>query len=376
MELKRDIAARPQAVNSAKKQFRNFPMVPRVVFGRGCFDQLGDILISRRQHSDAPFIFLVDDVFEGTELVQRIPRIFNDQLIFISADREPRTAQVDALVKKIQNDFDDVPSGIVGIGGGTLLDLSKAVAIMLTNTGRADEYQGWDLVNKPSLYHAGIPTISGTGAEVSRTTVLLGPDKKLGINSDYTTFDQVVLDPDLTRGICKSQWFYTGMDCFIHCIESLMGTYLNAFSQSYGEKALELCKEVFLEELEPAESRDKLMMASWHGGMSIAYSQVGVAHAMSYGLGFLLGVRHGIGNCLVFQHLEEFYPEGVALFDKMRQKHRIELPTGICANLDDNEFDTMISVAMGMVPLWENALGKNWRKVITPEKLEAIYRKI
>ncbi len=376
MELKRDIAARPKAVNSAKKHFRNFPMVPRVVFGNGCFDQLGDILMSQRKHADAPFIFLVDDVFEGKELAQRIPRIFNDQLIFISADREPRTAQVDVLVEKIRDDFDELPSGIVGIGGGTLLDLSKAVSIMLTNTGSSSEYQGWDLVNKPSLYHVGVPTISGTGAEVSRTTVLLGPKKKLGINSDHTTFDQVVLDPDLTQGVDKKQWFYTGMDCYIHCIESLKGTYLNAFSQSYGEKALDLCKEVFLEEIEPAESRDKLMMASWHGGMSIAYSQVGVAHAMSYGLGFLLGVRHGIGNCLVFQHLEEFYPEGVALFDKMRQKHNIELPKGICANLDDNEFDTMISVAMGMVPLWENALGKNWRKIITPEKLEAIYRKI
>lgn len=376
MELKKEITTKPKSISSVKKSFKNFPMVPRVVFGRGCFDQLGDILMSQRKHSDAPFIFLVDDVFEGKALPSRIPRIFNDQLIFISADREPTTTQVDVLVDKISNDFDELPSGIVGIGGGTLLDLSKAVAIMLTNKGSSSEYQGWDLVNKPSVYHAGIPTISGTGAEVSRTTVLLGPEKKLGINSDFTTFDQVVLDPDLTQGVDKKQWFYTGMDCYIHCIESLNGTYLNAFSQSYGEKALELCKEVFLDDLPEAESRDKLMMASWHGGMSIAYSQVGVAHAMSYGLGFLLGVKHGIGNCLVFQHLEEFYPEGVAVFKKMQQKHHIKLPTGICTNLDDSEFETMITVAMGMVPLWENALGKHWRKVITPEKLEAIYRKI
>ncbi|HEA23608.1 MAG TPA: iron-containing alcohol dehydrogenase [Pricia antarctica] len=376
MQLKKETVTKPKTIREAKKSFKNFPMVPRVVFGNGCFDQLGDILLSQRKHSDAPFIFLVDDVFEGKELSARIPRIFNDQLIFISADQEPRTSQVDALVEKIKNDFDELPSGIVGIGGGTLLDLSKAVAIMLTNNGSASQYQGWDLVSKPSIYHAGIPTISGTGAEVSRTTVLLGPEKKLGINSDFTTFDQVLLDPDLTEGVDKKQWFYTGMDCYIHCIESLKGTYLNAFSQSYGEKALELCKEVFLDDLSAEESRDKLMMASWHGGMSIAYSQVGVAHAMSYGLGFLLGVRHGIGNCLVFQHLEEFYPEGVAVFKKMQQKHNIKLPTGICANLDETEFETMISVAMGMVPLWENALGKEWRNIITPEKLEAIYRKI
>lgn len=375
MQIKKDIETR-NSTNTNTETYRNFPMVPRVVFGRGSFDQLGEILLSKRKHSDAPFIFLVDDVFEGKELVDRIPLIFNDQIIFVSAEEEPKTGQVDALVKKILSEFPELPSGVVGIGGGTLLDLAKAVSIVITNKGGAADYQGWDLVEKPSIYHVGIPTISGTGAEVSRTTVLLGPKMKLGINSDYTTFDQVVLDPDLTEGVSKEQWFYTGMDCYIHCIESLNGTYLNAFSQSYGEKALELCKEVYLKGLCEMESRDKLMMASWHGGMSIAYSQVGVAHALSYGLGYLLGIKHGIGNCMVFQHLEEFYPEGVQLFHKMKDKHDIALPEGVCSNLSDEDFNTMITVAMRMKPLWENALGTDWHKTITPDKLRSIYQKI
>jgi 3-deoxy-alpha-D-manno-octulosonate 8-oxidase len=375
MQIHKDIKM-PKTSTFQKEKYRNFPMVPRVMFGKGSFNQIGEILMPQRKHSEAPFIFLVDDVFEGKELTSRIPLIFNDQIVFISANEEPKTTQVDALVQRIKNEFSTLPSGIVGIGGGTLLDLAKAVAILLTNNGSSSDYQGWDLVQKPSLYHVGIPTISGTGAEVSRTTVLLGPEKKLGINSDHTTFDQVILDPDLTQGVSKEQWFYTGMDCFIHCIESLSGTYLNAFSQSYGEKAYELCKRVFLENPAPSDSRDMLMMASWHGGMSIAYSQVGVAHAMSYGLSYLLGVKHGIGNCLVFQHLAEFYPEGVALFNKMLQKHDIVLPKGICANLNDCDFDTMINVALGMHPLWENALGKDWRNIITPGKLKALYLKI
>ena len=360
----------------AKTSFKNFPMVPRVVFGNGCFDQLGDILLTKRKNSEAPIIYLVDDVFENTALVSRIPLLFNDKIVFISADEEPKTQQVDSLVSMIKAEYRELPSGIVGIGGGTLLDLSKAVAIMLNNVGSACKYQGWDLVPKPAIYHVGIPTISGTGAEVSRTTVLLGPNRKLGINSDYTTFDQVLLDPDLTIGVDKQQWFYTGMDCYIHCIESLNGTYLNAFSQSYGEKALELCKEVFLDSLSPSESRDKLMMASWHGGMSIAYSQVGVAHALSYGLSYVLGTKHGIGNCLVFQHLEEYYPEGVALFHKMMNHHQITLPTGICSDLSEEEMNTMISVSMSMEPLWENALGPAWKTIISCDKLREIYRKI
>lgn len=365
-----------KTIPQTKTGYRNFPMVPRVIFGSGCFSQLGDILLPVRKSSEAPFIFLVDDFFENEGFAKQLPLMFNDEVIFISADEEPKTAQVDALVTRIKEKFDELPSGIIGIGGGTLLDLAKAVAIMLNNHGVAKDYQGWDLVTRPALYHLGIPTISGTGAEVSRTTVLLGPDKKLGINSDYTTYDQVLLDPDFTKTVPKEQWFYTGMDCFIHCVESLTGTYLNAFSQSYGEKAMELCLEVFLGDIPEEESREKLMMASWHGGMSIAYSQVGIAHAMSYGLSYLLGVKHGIGNCLVFQHLEEFYPKGVAQFKQMMAKHGIELPKGICANLTHDDFDIMVNVSLGLEALWENALGPDWKKTITPQRLQAMFQKI
>ncbi|WP_282136818.1 iron-containing alcohol dehydrogenase family protein [Seonamhaeicola maritimus] len=358
--------------------YKNFPMVPRVVFGRGSFNQLGDILAHKRLNINAPFIFLVDDVFKSNSwLTSRIPLSYDDKIIYISAAEEPKTSQVDDLVEEIILSNKERPSGIIGIGGGTLIDLAKAVSIMLTNEGEAKDYQGWDLVKNKAIYHVGIPTISGTGAEVSRTTVLTGPTRKLGINSDFTPFDQVILDSELTKDVNKDQWFYTGMDCYIHCIESLQGTYLNAFSQSYGEMALSLCKEVFLEDnLTSKESQEKLMMASWHGGMSIVYSQVGVAHAMSYGLSFLLGTKHGIGNCIVFNHLEEFYPEGVKLFKKMKAKHNVLLPQGICADLSDREFDIMIDVALGLTPLWENALGKNWEKTITRKKLKSLYQKM
>ncbi|WP_245758214.1 iron-containing alcohol dehydrogenase family protein [Bizionia echini] len=358
--------------------YKNYPMVSRVVFGRGSFSQLEDIIAPKRLSVSAPFIFLVDAVFEKkATLSGRIPLAYDDKVIFISADEEPKTSQVDALVEEIILTCKQRPSGIIGIGGGTIMDMAKAVAIMITNEGESKDYQGWDLVKNPAIYHVGIPTISGTGAEVSRTTILTGPVRKLGINSDYTPFDQVILDPELTKGVPKDQWFYTGMDCYVHCIESLNGTYLNAFSQSYGEKALELCKEIFLDDtLDEKESADKLMMASWHGGMSIAYSQVGVAHAMSYGLGYLLGVKHGVGNCIVFEHLEEYYPEGVAMYKKMRAKHNITIPQGICTNLTDEQFNIMIDVALSLEPLWENAIGKNWQKVMTREKLRALYSKM
>src|SRR5205085_7885931 len=116
------------------------------------------------------------------------------------------------------------------------------------------------------------------------------------------------------------------------------------FSRSYGEKAQQLCEEVFLDKDGwDDESDEQLMMASYAGGMSIAYSQVGVAHAISYGLSYLLGTKHGVGNCIVFNHLQEFYPEGVKEFKEMVQKNGITIPKNICAGLTEEQFQVMIN---------------------------------
>ena len=144
------------------------------------------------------------------------------------------------------------------------------------------------------------------------------------------------------------------------------------------EKKHLVCARKFFLDDGPWGSRndDKLMMASYAGGMSIAYSQVGVAHAVSYGLGYLLGTRHGVGNCIVFDKLEEYYPEGVKEFKLMVKKNKIEIPKNITKGLTDEQFDTMINVSLGMKPLWENALGPDWEKIITKEKLRALYEQL
>ena len=354
--------------------FRNFKMIGYVVYGRGAFNQLDEILQPNRKAA-APMVFLVDHFFEGKELAKRIPAKGRDKIIFVDVTLEPKTSYVDDIAKQLREEFGMV-SGIVGIGGGSAMDLAKAVALMMNNPGSSADYQGWDLVKKPGVYKVGIPTLSGTGAEVSRTTVLTGPTKKLGMNSDFTPFDQIVLDPQLTANAPANQRFYTGMDCYIHCIESLTGTYLNEFSKSYGEKALQLCREVYVNKDNwDEQSDDKLMMASYAGGMSIAYSQVGVAHAVSYGLSYLLGTKHGIGNCIVFDQLEEFYPEGVREFKYMVEKNEIDIPKNICANLTDEQFDKMIDVSLGMKPLWENALGKDWEKQMNRQRLRKLYER-
>ena len=352
--------------------YRNFSIVPNIIFGRGSFNQLDDILQPKRKGSF--MVFVLDEVFKGKKLEGRIPVRGKDLLLHVNVDDEPKTKYIDQLVAQIRAYDPDLPDGIIGIGGGATMDIAKAVSLLLTNPGSAANYQGWDLIKIPAVYHVGIPTLSGTGAEVSRTTVLTGPEKKLGINSDFTLFNQMVLDPELTADVPKDQWFYTGMDCYIHDVESLQGTYINEFSKAYGEKSIDLCRQVFLGD--HPDKDDKLMMASYFGGMSIAYSQVGACHALSYGLSFVLGTHHGIGCCITFDQLADIYPEGVKEFRQMMQKHGISLPRNLTKGLDAAAMEKMTSVALGLVPLWENCLGKDWQKVMTPDRVMELYRRM
>ncbi len=354
--------------------YRNFSVVPKVMFGRGCFNQLDEILKEKRITQNSFMVYVLDDVFQGKTLEGKIPLRDNDFLLHVNVDDEPKTGYIDELVERIRNYAPVLPDGIIGIGGGSTLDIAKAISLMLTNPGSSQDYQGWDLIKNPAVYKIGIPTLSGTGAEVSRTAILTGPEKKLGINSDYTLYDQMVLDPELIKDVPKDQWFYTGMDCYIHDIESLHGTFLNEFSKAYGEKSLELCNQVFLEDHEDRD--DKLMMASLFGGMSIAYSQVGACHALSYGLSFVLGTHHGIGCCITFDYLEDVYPQGVEVFRKMMDKHNILLPRNLTKELGEQELDTMAKVALGLVPLWENCFGSEWQKIMTYERAIELYKRM
>lgn len=351
--------------------YRNLRIVPYLIFGRGSYGQLGDVLKPRRAGS--PVVFMIDDVHKGKPFISKLPREEEDLVLFVNVDVEPKTKYVDELTERVRSFSTRRPDALVGIGGGSTMDIAKAVSLMLTNEGSSAEYQGWDLVKHPAVYHVGIPTLAGTGAEVSRTAVLTGPVRKLGINSDYTPFDQILLDPDLLAGAAADQRFYTAMDSYIHAVEALRGTFINEYSRAYAEKSMELCREVFVGELDQATADEKLMIASYFGGLSIAYSQVGVCHALGYGLSYVLGVRHGLGNCIIFNHLEEYYPEEVKEFKGMVAKHHIPLPRGMTRGLEEHRMSEMIRVALSLDPLWQNALGPDWKTVMTPEKARELY---
>ena len=358
--------------------YKNFKNIGRIVFGRGSFDQLETILKPERRNHAGFIVFLVDAYFKGKKLEQRIPKYADDNIFFIDVEpKEPTTEQVDELRDNILK-AKGLPAGVVGIGGGAILDLAKALSLMFTNEGSSTLYQGLNLVKKPGIYHLGVPTISGTGAECSMTAVLTGPDKKLGLKCDWTVFNQVILDPELIATVPTNQWFYTGMDCYIHCIEAQSGLFYNAYSKAYGDQALQLCREVFLgkDSGQNSVNDEKLMLASLFGGLSLTYSEVGACHALSYGLSKVLGTKHGLANCICFAYLEEFYGAAVAEFETMIQQHKIDLPQNLAKTWSEDLIREMADVAYNLPHMWTHALGYDWEKTWRRENIVELYKRM
>lgn len=367
-------------LDSGVKLVRN---VGRYNIGPSSLEELNPLLVRKRTESvanggQAGVVFLVDCFFRGEgNLVSRLDVQQGDVVRYVDTRDEPTTELVDRLVATLRSEGVSIPAAVVGIGGGITMDAAKAVSNLLTNGGKAAEYQGWDLVKVPGVFKVGIPTISGTGAEATRTCVMTNTSSglKLGMNSDFTVFDHVIMDPDLTATVPRDQYFYTGMDAYIHCIEALAGSYRNAIGDAYSRETINLCRQVFLEDdMQTPANRERLMVASYLGGCAIATSYVGLVHPLSAGLSVVLGVHHCVGNCIVMRAMADYYPAAYDEFWKMAEYQRASIPEGLCRNLDEATYKALYDAStMHQKPL-TNALGENYKSVLTLEKVTELFK--
>jgi len=352
-------------------------------FGRGAIADLAGHVTTRRdlaraQGADERVIFVIDQFFRGRkDILSRLPQQDGDVVLIVDTTDEPTTAGIDALVADVRAQGISIPATIVGFGGGITLDTAKAIANLLTNPGSAADYQGWDLVKNPAVHKIGVPTISGTGAEATRTCVMTNKATglKLGMNSDFTVFNHLVLDPDLTATVPRDQYFFTGMDAYIHCIEALAGSYRNAVGDAYSHETINLCQKVFLgDDMMSDQSREDLMVASYLGGSAIATSYVGVVHPFSAGLSVVLGIHHCVANCITMRAMKEFYPEAFDEFWTAVDRQRVVVPEGVARGLTDDQYKSLYdSTVVHSKPL-TNALGEDYKKTLTFDKVVELFK--
>ena len=357
--------------------------VGRYNIGAGSLAELRGLLDGRRAQARAQgqggaVVFLVDEFFATQpELAARLGVGADDVLQFVPTGHEPKTEGIDTLVASLLDRGLSQPAAVVGMGGGITMDTAKAVSNLLGNGGHAADYQGWDLLKHPGVFKVGIPTISGTGAEATRTCVMTNAATglKLGMNSDYTVFDHVIMDPQLTATVPRNQYFYTGMDAYIHCIESLAGSYRNAIGDAYSRETINLCRQVFGQgDMMAPENRERLMVASYLGGCAIATSYVGLVHPLSAGLSVVLGLHHCVANCIVMRAMGEFYPQAYDEFWGMVEAQGVEIPKGVCLGLDEAGFEALYKSSIVHAKPLTNALGEDFKSVLTPQKVAELFR--
>jgi len=359
-------------------EIKNVKNVSRYNIGVGSLNILSEQLTYiRKKRENGSVIFFIDEYFKKhPNIVNKLYLQSCDELMFVSTKDEPTTEYIDQQCKIVKQQHNN-PAVIVGMGGGITMDVAKAVSNLLTNGGKAEDYQGWDLVRNPGIYKIAIPTLSGTGAEATRTCVMTNKETglKLGMNSDYTVFDQIIMDPNLTKTVPKDQYFYTGMDAYIHCVEALGGSYRNAIGDAYSEQTITLCRDVFnSDDMMSDNNRSKMMVASYLGGCAIATSYVGMVHPFSAGLSVVLGTHHCIANCITMRAMEEFYPNEYSEFWKLVDKQGIKIPEGICKNLTDEQYDQLYSSTVIHEKPLTNALGENFKDILTREKINDIFK--
>lgn len=358
--------------------YRNAKNVGYYMIGKGCLAQLGDLVAARRALSPGRACFFLDHVFADGKLAARLPVEKNDILLYVDTTEEPTTESVDAYTDQVKAKLQGtLPCCMLAFGGGSTMDTCKCVANLLTNPGKAEDYQGWELVRQAAPYKIAVPTLSGTGSETSRTGIVCNAAKniKLGMNSDFTMFDQVVLDPELTASVPRNQYFYTGIDTYMHCFESITGSYRNVVVDALAQKAIALCKDVFLSpDMMADDKREKLMIASFLGGMAAGF--VGVVHPLSAGLSMVLHMHHGEANCYALSVLEDIYPEHHREFLTMLDRQGITLPKGICRDLTDTQFDALYEASIVHEKPLSNRLGPDFRNILTRENVRARFERM
>ena len=153
--------------------YRNAKNVGYYMIGKGALSQLGDLLTTRREAQDGPAVFFLDHYFEGKNLAERLPVEHWDMVVYVDTTEEPTTDSVDGYTARVREFLDGkTPCALLAFGGGSTLDTCKCVGNLLTNPGKAEDYQGWELVRHPAPYKIAVPTLSGTGSETSRTGII------------------------------------------------------------------------------------------------------------------------------------------------------------------------------------------------------------
>lgn len=232
--------------------------------------------------------------------IDKIPFTVYDQV-----DPEPGLKLADNGAKLARKGKCDC---VVGVGGGSAMDIAKAVSILLTNGGKAEDYIGLGKIAKNGVPKIMIPTTAGTGAEVTFTAVFINEKtgSKAGMNGDPLYPEAAILDPALTLSIPPHVTATTGIDALTHALEAYVSTQAHTISDMYALEAIDLITANLGKAYANGgniEARSAMLLGSLLAGKALATAGVGLVHAMAYPLGGMHKIPHGLANAVLLPYV-------------------------------------------------------------------------
>ena len=317
-------------------------LAQRVIFGENSIDKLAESTIGL---GGSRVLLVTDPGIQEAGILNRAYSALNSEKIpcyvFSDVESNPTTNHVEEAVKFAKaNTPIDI---IIGLGGGSAMDCAKGANFLLTNGGKMEDYWGTNKASKPMLPSIGVPTTIGTGSEAQSYALIAQEEThlKMACGDKKAQFDNVILDPTVTKSLPRSVAAITGIDAIAHAIESYVSTRRNPLSQMFSLQAWKLLNnnyELALEE-NNLEARGKMLFGAYLAGLAIENSMLGAAHACANPLTARYGITHGIAVALMLPHVirfnntiaqksySELYPNGY-LADRIEVLMRVgDLPS-------------------------------------------------
>ena len=279
----------------------------KIVFGTGCIQTLVDdyqkLGLKRLFVLTAPPIRpLIDDALSQLQQAGIATEVYQDIVA------EPTVNDFLAILE-VARQFE--ADSVVGIGGGSVLDVAKLVAAFADSDQQVEDCFGTGFVQKKGLWFACLPTTAGTGSEVSPNAILLDERDHLkkGIVSPYLVADAAYVDPKLTWTVPAKVTADTGMDALTHCIEAYTNKFAHPAVDIYALQGIRLIAanlERAVRDGQDREAREALALGSLYGGLCLGPVNTAAVHALSYPLGGEFHIPHGLSNAILLPSVMRF----------------------------------------------------------------------
>ncbi|MEM1531081.1 MAG: iron-containing alcohol dehydrogenase [Candidatus Bathyarchaeia archaeon] len=285
-----------------------FQFPKKIVFGIGSSRRVG---LEARMLGGNRALLVTDDNLRRLGITKDIEEaLLEEDLtveVFSDIETEPSMEMAEKMAEVARNGKYDI---IVGVGGGSVLDMAKIASIAPTNPGSMRKYVGVDLIKKPGLPKILVPTTAGTGSEVTMVAVVTLTDEetKSAIISPYMLSDVSIVDPKLTYSMPRKLTASTGLDALSHALEAMMAVTANPLSDALALKAIKMIIECLPKASinGSVESRVSMSMGSLMAGLAFSNSWVCLGHALAYSFSVTYKVPHGVSCGLSLPYAFKF----------------------------------------------------------------------